>query len=57
MEQENKTLSKSKKRIALIIVSCILIAIVFIVMPVLTVIIYNDNLVRGLKPPNGWRIL
>ena len=43
MEQENKTLSKSKKRIALIIVSCILIAIVFIVMPVLTVIIYNDN--------------
>ena len=43
MEQENKTLSKSKKRIALIIVFCILIAIVFVVMPVLTVIIYNDN--------------
>ena len=43
MEKENKKLSKSKKRIALIIVPCILVAIVFIVMPVLTVIIYNDN--------------
>ena len=43
MEKENKTHLKSKRKIALITVSCILIAIVFVVMPVLTVIIYNDN--------------
>lgn len=41
MEKESKT--KSKKKIALITVACILAAIVFVVMPVLTVIIYNDN--------------
>lgn len=43
MEKENKKLPKSKKRIALITVVCILAAIVFVVIPVLTVIIYNDN--------------
>ena len=43
MEKENKTHAKSKKKIALITVACILTAIVFVVMSALTVIIYSDN--------------
>ena len=35
--------SKSKKKIVLITVICVLAAIVFIILPALTVIIYNDN--------------
>ena len=43
MEREKIKHHKNKKKIAFIIVACILAATIFIVMPVLTIIIYNDN--------------
>ena len=40
---EREKVKPHKKKIAFIIVACILAATIFIVMPVLTIIIYNDN--------------
>ena len=43
MKNEKAKRQTNKKKIALIIVACILAVIIFVVMPVLTVFIYNDN--------------